>query len=226
MLESEFYPEIHPVDMLVDLVISDDLDPWNIDLNQISERFLEQVRQMAKINLRLSGRTLLASSILLRMKSEKLLPSQEDIEEEPIFFEFLDGEGFEYYDETKATGLPIPLKRREERKTSIFELVDALQKALGEEILRKNFPRKRKEDEKMVIAVDEEGIKEKIDKVYEKLVALSKIFEVIRFTDLFTVDNSRLDVVDILLALLYLDNQERIKVWQKSLFGDIFITLV
>ena len=69
--------ELHPVEMLVDLVISDEMDPWQIDIAEIASRFLEKVREMVDLNLRLSGKTLLASSVLLRMKSESLLPREE-----------------------------------------------------------------------------------------------------------------------------------------------------
>jgi segregation and condensation protein A len=62
--------------MLVDLVISDEIDPWEIDIADIANRFLEKIREMSKINLRLSGKTLLTASILLRMKSESLIPQE------------------------------------------------------------------------------------------------------------------------------------------------------
>ena len=43
--------EIHPVEMLVDLVISDEMDPWQIDIAEIASRFLEKVREMVDLNL-------------------------------------------------------------------------------------------------------------------------------------------------------------------------------
>lgn len=212
--------EMHPVDLLVDLVISDELDPWDIDIVDIANRFLEEVRQMAKINLRLSGKTLLAASILLRMKSENIMPEEEEEEEEIIWPDAFYAE----VEEIKEEILPIsaPVRRRAERKTTLFELIEALQRALSEEMIRKNFPRNGKQRTKLVIQVDEEDIKEKIAKVYAKIKKLADIAEVVKFSELIS---NREEIVEVFLALLYLDSQMKITIWQKELFGEIFITL-
>ncbi|WP_456475326.1 segregation/condensation protein A [Candidatus Pyrohabitans sp.] len=222
MLESDLYEEIHPVDMLVDLVISEEMDPWDIDIADIAQRFLEKVKRMQKLNLRLSGRAILAAAILLRMKSESLLPGEEEAEEE--YFEAPEAEEVERRIED-IPAIPVPARRRTERKTTLFELIDALQRALGEEMLRRNFPRTRVKP-KLVIQVDEEGIRKKIDKVYERVKRLCSRGEVIHFFDLVEDRSNRLLVVETLLCLLYLDAQRKINVWQEELFSEIFVSLV
>ncbi|MEK6977526.1 MAG: segregation/condensation protein A [Candidatus Hydrothermarchaeota archaeon] len=210
--------ELHPVEMLVDLVISDEMDPWQIDIAEIASRFLEKVREMVDLNLRLSGKTLLASSVLLRMKSESLLPR----EEPPSL-----GDEFEPLDEPQGgevMPLPVPIRRRAERKATLFELVEALQRALSEEVLRKNFPREGKPQKSLVIQVDEESIKERIAKLYERLHQLAELKGVIKFSDLMP-ERSRPAIVELLLSLLYLDTQGKVTIWQEELFGEIFITL-
>lgn len=212
--------EIHPIDMLVDLVIADELDPWEIDIADIALKFLEKVRQMPKINLRLTGKTLLAASILLRMKSERIIVEEEEKVEEIVFPDSF------YAEDKKVEGevVPIspPVRRRAERRTTLFELIEALQRALSEEMIRKNFPRNGRKRPKLVIQVDEEGIREKMDKVFKKLQKLASITEVIKFSDLIANKN---EIVEVLLALLYLDSQRKIRIWQKELFGEIFITI-
>ncbi len=224
MLESELYEEIHPVDMLVDLVISEEMDPWDIDIAEIAQRFLEKVRRMQRLNLRLSGRAILAAAILLRMKSEALLPKEEPAEEE-YFEQEEEGEADLEKRLDDIPAIPLPARRREERRTTLFELVEALQRALGEEMLRRNFPRTR-EKPKLVIQVDEEGIKEKIARVYERVKRLCSLSQVVRFFDIVEDKSNRLAVVETLLCLLYLDSQRKINVWQEELFGEIFISLV
>lgn len=211
--------EVHPVDMLVDLVISEELDPWDIDIGDIAKRFLERVKRMHRINLRLSGKTLLASSILLRMKSESIVPREDEEEEEEESWD----EGHDELEErAEVPPISTPVRRRAGRKTTLFELIEALQRALSEEIIRKNFPREGRPRPKLVIQVDEEGIKEKMAKVFEKVQKLTDIAEVIKFSDLIA---ERREIVEVLLALLYLDSQRKITIWQKELFGEIFITI-
>lgn len=205
--------------MLVDLVISEELDPWDIDIGDIAKRFLERVKRMHRINLRLSGKTLLASSILLRMKSESIVPREDEEDEEEESWD----EGHDELEErAEVPPISTPVRRRAGRKTTLFELIEALQRALSEEIIRKNFPREGRPRPKLVIQVDEEGIKEKMAKVFEKVQKLTDIAEVIKFSDLIA---ERREIVEVLLALLYLDSQRKITIWQKELFGEIFITI-
>ncbi|MEE8167936.1 MAG: ScpA family protein [Candidatus Hydrothermarchaeales archaeon] len=213
---------MHPVDLLIDLVLSEEMDPWEIDIAGIANRFLEKVKEMSSINLRLSGKTLLAASILLRMKSDTLMP--EEIESED---EFWDGYAYDQEEivdaDREAPSISVPARRRAERKATLFELIEALQRALSEEMIRKNFPREVRQ-RKLVIQVDEEGIKEKILKLYEKIKELAKLHEVIKFSELLP-ERSKSCIVEVIVSLLYLASDQRVKIWQKELFGEIFITL-
>ncbi len=210
--------DIHPVDMLLDLVISDDMDPWNIDIADIANKFIEEVRRMQKINLRLSGKTLLAASILLRMKSESLIPKEEP--------DFMEDFGIDLlYDEPPDDIIPIttPVRRRAERKTTLFELIEALQRALSEEMIRKSFPKGSRPKPMMVIPIDEESVKERMTKIYGTIQKLTESHDVVRFSEL--VSREKKNIIEVLVALLYLDSQRKITIWQKELFGDIFITI-
>lgn len=211
--------EVHPIDMLVDLVISDEMDPWQIDIAEIAHRFLEQVRGMEKINLRLSGKTLLAASVLLKMKSEVLLPKEEP--------QVLEESGWDIPSREESQSiipLSIPLRRRAERKATLFELIAALQRALSEEMIRRNFPREPRTPAKLVIKIDEEGIREKMLKIYERIQNLARLKEVIKFSELIG-ERTRSGIVEVFLCLLFLDSQRKIKIWQEELFGEIFITV-
>lgn len=220
MLEPELHQELHPVDMLLDLVIAEELDPWDVDVEEIAGKFTRQVRQMMKLNLRLSGRTILAASVLLRIKSERFF-EQEDGEEE--LYEPLEeaGEEPEYAD---PPAMREPLRRRVEKRTTIFEMVESLQLALKEELVRKNYPKRRKRRPRLVMEVDEKSIKEKMEKVYLKVKNLGSRERVVRFWELVEGSN-RLELIETLLYLLYLDYEGKLRVWQDELFGEIFVAL-
>lgn len=212
---------MHPIEMLVDLVISEEMDPWQIDIAEIANRFLEKVREMATINLHLSGKTLLTAAVLLRMKSESLVPREEP---QPTIDDFFIGSYVDYEETSSVAALPLPMRRQIERKVTLFELVEALQHALSEEMLRKNFPRQARQPQKLVIHIDEESIKEKIANVLERIQNLANVHEVIKFSELIT-ERTRRSIVEVLLCLLYLDSQQKVTLWQKELFGEIFVTL-
>jgi segregation and condensation protein A len=217
--------EVHPIDMLVDLVIQGEMDPWDIDIAGLAQRFLEEVRNMVKLNLRLSGRTLLTSAILLRMKSEHLMPQENGHNGHNGHEDYEEYGWDEAYDfELDLPALPTPLRRRAERRVTLFELVEALQQALNEEIIRKNFPPRRRARPRLVIQVDDESIREKIISFYDRILELAQQREVLRFAEL-VYEPSPHYVVETLLYLLYLDSQGKLTVWQEELFGEIFITL-
>lgn len=210
--------ETHPVEMLLDLVISDDLDPWDIDLTDIADRFIRKVQKMRKLNLRLSGKTLLASSILLRMKSDCLIPNEAPQIEEEFGWGHIQNESTE-----EIIPFKTPVRRRSKRKTTLFELIDALQRALSEEMIRKNFPKKDRIKPKLIIPIDEKNIKERMSKIYDMIKELTKANKLIKFSDL--VSGKREEIIKVLIALLHLDSQRKITIWQKEIFGEIFITL-
>lgn len=219
-------PELDPIDMLVDLVLRDEMDPWDIDIVSLANRFLEEVRRMVKINLRLSGKTLLTSSLLLRMKSENPMSEENGHNGHNGHEDYGWDDGAYYGDDAghNIPSLPVPLRRRAERKVTLFELVEALQRALSEEMIRKNFPPNPRIKPKLIIKVDEETVREKILSLYDRLQELAKDMEVIRFNELL-IEQTRRHIIEVLLYLLYLDSQGKLIIWQKELFGEIFITL-
>ncbi len=55
--------------ILMDLILTERIDPWNIDICTISDRFLAKVREMKKLDLLIPANVILAAAILLRYKS-------------------------------------------------------------------------------------------------------------------------------------------------------------
>jgi len=206
--------------MLIDLVISEELDPWEVDIEEITNKFLERVKEVQRINLRRSGKTVLASSILLRMKSEAIFPRQFEIGMEG------DEEWNGGLEEGEAVipELRMPTMRHAEQKTTLYELIDALQIALGEEAIRRSLPKKTRTRGTLKLKLEEEGIEERIEKVYRRLEELSVLSEIIKFSDLVSSTNPD-QIVENLVSVLYLDSQRRIELWQEEVFDEIFISL-
>ena len=56
--------------MLYDVIQKEKMDPWNVDITLLTEKFMENLRQMKQFNFRVPANAILASSILLRFKSD------------------------------------------------------------------------------------------------------------------------------------------------------------
>jgi segregation and condensation protein A len=61
-----------PVEILVGLAERGEIDPWNINIIEVTDRFLLELERCRQLNLQISGRTLFFAATLLRMKSEQL----------------------------------------------------------------------------------------------------------------------------------------------------------
>ena len=63
--------------LLMDLIKSEEMDPWDIDVSLLAKKYLDSIKELQKFNFFVSGKMILASALLLRIKSDKLM--DEDI---------------------------------------------------------------------------------------------------------------------------------------------------
>ncbi|EMA55385.1 MULTISPECIES: segregation and condensation protein A [Halococcus] len=66
--------EVEPVELLVRLAEEGEIEPWDIDVVEVTDAFLSR---LDAADLRTSGRALFYASVLLRMKSDALLEPDE-----------------------------------------------------------------------------------------------------------------------------------------------------
>lgn len=71
--------EVEPVELLVQLAEDEEIEPWNIDIVAVTDKFLGALDSS---DLRAGGRALFYASVLLRMKSEVLTQADEPDEPE------------------------------------------------------------------------------------------------------------------------------------------------
>jgi segregation and condensation protein A len=72
--------EAEPVELLVQLAEDGEIEPWDIDIVTVTDKFLDRLDEA---DLRTSGRALFYASVLLRMKSDAMLADDDEDEEEP-----------------------------------------------------------------------------------------------------------------------------------------------
>jgi segregation and condensation protein A len=114
---------VEPVEVLVQLAEEGEIDPWDVDLVDATDAFLER---LAETDLRTSGRALFYAAVLLRMKSDALLEPDEEPDPEP--------EPWEAALEAPGGG---PLADPAEDGAAGFDPVDALEAEMDRRLERK-----------------------------------------------------------------------------------------
>src|SRR3989344_4399420 len=68
-----FSKEIGWQEIIYDLINTEQLDPWDINISVLSDGFLRKIEELEEADFFISGKVLLAAALLLRIKSEILL---------------------------------------------------------------------------------------------------------------------------------------------------------
>ena len=71
-LSKDGKPKSEGIGILVDMAKAGKIDPWNIDIVDVTDKYLAHMVQMKSQNLRVTGRTFLFAAVLLKLKSNVL----------------------------------------------------------------------------------------------------------------------------------------------------------
>ncbi len=226
-----------PIEILVKLAEEGRIDPWNIDIVLVTDRFLEELDRLKELDLRVSGRTLFFASTLLRMKSEYLVEPSCDSGEDSGFFEDDPGEpgdgegpgGERLFGPIEQ--LEREIRRRLERKNlrkrpiTLYELIALLRNAEKEERRRQRvngIP-----FENLVVADDvvsiahEEGYQGWAHEVLDSLPRAGEGWEMVSLADL--AEQMGWSIQQTYIPLLFLMFEGKIEFWQEEFFGDLFL---
>ncbi|MCX7738648.1 MAG: segregation/condensation protein A [Hydrogenothermaceae bacterium] len=70
--------ERSPIDIVLKLVAEGEIDPWNIDITVLADKFIQEIKGMHIPDLKYGSKIILVASTLLKMKSESLKINQEE----------------------------------------------------------------------------------------------------------------------------------------------------
>ncbi len=222
--------------MIYQLVREEGMDPWDIDLKVLAKRFLETINKLKRLDFRISGKIILAAAILLRLKSKKLI--DEDIGHLNTLIamtetdeELYDELGYEDFNESYSGAVAIdkdkfrlipktPQPRK--RKVSVYDLVEALQKAL--EVKKRRKKRALGESHDIEVPEKQKDITEIILEIYSQIKSfiLKKKAKKLLFSELVP-SNERKDKIYAFTPLLHLDYQQKIELKQEKHLGEIEI---
>jgi segregation and condensation protein A len=218
-------------EIIYDLIHSEQLDPWDINIIALTDKFLEKLESMEEDDFFISSKVLLAAALLLRIKSEVLLNSHlKGIDE--ILFGKKDQriskplERIELDEEIPQLIPRSPIPRL--KKVTLKELIESLNKAIKtenrrikKEIIKKNALR---ETSLSLPKKNTISIKDKIRQIYENLFSH---FEVNSRHDKITYTNfigeDREERLFSFYPLLQLETQQKVWLEQEKHFEEIHI---
>ncbi|MDY6765012.1 MAG: ScpA family protein [Halobacteria archaeon] len=241
-----------PIDILVSLAQEGEIDPWDIDIIRVTDKFLDRVD---KKDLGRSGRAILYASMLLRMKSDYLVEEddEEEEEEEPVMMGWGDedwydpGETFDGFDpvDQLENEMERRLKRRNVRERASPQTLNQLIRDLREMERDSWWKEGREYDtskphfespiapstvepttEAAVSTAHDDGIEERIEEVWGRLSDEFEAREEVLFREIVAGIESRKRVVTAYISLLFLATRGRVRLEQDEFYGDLWIQRV
>ena len=210
-----------PVEILVNLAREGEIDPWNIDIVEITDKFLHHIEELERMDLRISGRTLHYAAILLRMKSNILV-------EEPVIEDDSWVDDLDFFDVDDYPVPKPPVRRHSQRSVTLDELILELEKAEVVE-RRKTIRKKARETielarpttEQVLNVAHEEDIEGRVDTMRETLSSILEDRTYIALSELLSGDRS--NKLMTYISLLFLATNKEIWLEQEELFGELYI---
>ena len=239
--------QVDGVEILVQMAKNGKIDPWNVDIVDVTDKYLAHLFQMKAQNLRLTGRTLLFAAILLRLKSNVLegidanqIEGLNEYDEEN--FDDFELEDDNWNDEEINTNNVISLDEVLQRRTSIRlnrsrmvnlkDLIKQLQ--FYEELDRKQSLKNAHERAKrrvrsyarltpddIVNLAHDEYIEKSVEVLHENL---KRIFETQEKVELTTLTLLGLDKISAYIALLFLtaEPDSDVDLYQEEFYGELY----
>lgn len=231
--------EVDGIEILVDMAQTGKIDPWNIDIADVTDKYLQKLVEMKSHNLILTGRTLFFAALLLRLKSdilEGIKPFEEEIVEEYEPFDDFedDSDNINY---NNVISIEEVLERRtsvrlnRERVVTLEELIKQLEfyENLDRKLALKNkqrkIPRRGTSYEKftaedIINMAHDEYIDKSIKNIQEILEKLFQTDDRIEMTEL---QKTGMDKVSVYIALLFLSASSRIDLVQDEFYSELYV---
>lgn len=229
------------LEILVQLAEKGEIDPWDIDIIEITDKYLMALDKTPRENLLNAGRAIFFASVLLRLKSDILLNiSNETLQasqQAENFFpedELLFQENGPRLDISRLESYLIRsslCKQPRKKKISLEDLIIALKQAEEEEERRVLRAKLRAEkaykiaetqspEDFLEIAHEEdiEQIAQKIEAIIQEHLTTEE--KPITLSFLIDILNDKLNPF---LALLFLAHLQKIVLHQKEMYGEVYI---
>ncbi|MCW8965237.1 MAG: segregation/condensation protein A [Candidatus Pacearchaeota archaeon] len=226
-----FSREIGWQEIIYDLINTEQIDPWNINLVILTNKYLEKINELEEMDFFISSKVLLAAALLLRIKSELLLNKYIQGIDEILFGKKEEKkssfERIELDEEVPALVPKSPMPRF--KKVTLSELIESLNKAIITEnrSIRKTIINKNALRESSISLPKRKfSIKDKIKEIYESLYGhFEQNKDKIKITFTEFIPQTKEERISSFSSLLHLENQSKVWLEQAEHFGEIHIWL-
>lgn len=224
-----------PLDLLLHLIKEEDIDIYDIKIEDITKQYLNYIKKMKELNLEIASEYLVMASELIEIKSKMLLPKkkeqdEDNYEEDPreILIERL--LAYKKYKEVTNNFKDLELSRKliltkEPENLSYYAKEEEKKEELGINDLIEAFNAilKRKELDSPLatkITKKELSVTEKVSKIKNILKQKKKI----NFEEIFEVSTKE-EVIISFLSILEMVKKDEIILIQDKNFSNIVISL-
>ena len=225
-----------PLDLLCHLIDKNKMNIYDINLNMLTEQYIEYINQMEKQKLEIGSEFLVMASTLLLIKSKGLLPTSDNNEEEEITEEELIRRIVEYkkYKEittklkelyniyadrlfrANSENIELPkqtLDKNYEKET----IVDLYRNVLDRYQNKINYDAKNIE---RIALRDTYTVGSKVKEIFKILIKKPKFV----FNKMYTLSKcNKVEIVTAFTGLLELSRRNKVETTQNKLFGDITV---
>jgi segregation and condensation protein A len=232
------------LDILVDMAKLGEINPWDVDLEKVTSKYLQFVSSNKGDNLKEAGRAIFYASVLLRMKSDFLLEESHDalriglhkeLDDDALLQEELNSRNVKqitFGDLESAIRRKYISKAKRFRNLTLKDLINALQEAKEEEETRIHRKEQRLLDfeEYSIIAPDTDG--DILDLTHAE--DLEGIIERLRIMlPEYLCDGAGIEFKNLVkmvgcwsnafLATIFLAHEQEIAMEQEEYYGDLWL---
>lgn len=236
------------LEMLMEMIHSGEMDPWDIDLVYVIDKFL---RQLQDNDLQKAAEVIFFVSVLLRIKSEKIYIQPEENE----YDEYVIDDGLEIDDGDNMQDTLSPtqsllrqatvldnavirntktIRKPKERALTLGDLVKAIEESSAVPVTRKRKSvepvildneddialRDDEELETLEIAHEEE-LENKIQRLNQYMSSLMEINQPVNIKELVRIMDG--NCVDTFLSALFLSHSGKTEIVQNNIYQDLWL---
>ncbi len=214
-----------------ELVIEHGLNPWSLDILEFTRLYLEKVKNEEFIDFITAGNLIFMAWQILEKKTKSVLVKYEEKEPVQEIEPYTYDNDYADYDLTdyliRENPLQEPVRRDEKRPVTIIELINALQKSMNDQNLRKETQEKNKKlNEGLSKTWNEklhrERVEEEIKTIWNRILNVDKDY--MELKELY--DGSKLDFIQTFIPLLYLYKEEKVNLIQSKPYDTISVEVL